>query len=147
MACCHSTSVTKVATEAESCLRSGRVQLRAWFGPAEARKGLCILPTSGALYRRPIHCHPNDHVSARAEARSNSNVGQSHTGAAPLFTGSAGEHRQRIEEMDETVPPLRSVRVGSVENRMAAAHASTPNPSIEGMPKRLRLLVTPHVKR
>jgi len=23
----------------------------------------------------------------------------------------------------------------------------TPNPSIEGMPKRLRLLVTPHVKR
>jgi hypothetical protein len=25
--------------------------------------------------------------------------------------------------------------------------ASTPNPSIEGMPKRLRLLCTPHVKR
>ena len=24
---------------------------------------------------------------------------------------------------------------------------STPNPSIEGMPKRLRLLCTPHVKR
>jgi hypothetical protein len=24
---------------------------------------------------------------------------------------------------------------------------ATPNPSIEGMPKRLRLLVTPHVKR
>lgn len=24
---------------------------------------------------------------------------------------------------------------------------TTPNPSIEGMPKRLRLLVTPHVKR
>ena len=26
-------------------------------------------------------------------------------------------------------------------------HTTTPNPSIEGMPKRLRLLRTPHVKR
>jgi hypothetical protein len=26
-------------------------------------------------------------------------------------------------------------------------HIATPNPSIEGMPKRLRLSVTPHVKR
>jgi hypothetical protein len=26
-------------------------------------------------------------------------------------------------------------------------HTATPNPSIEGMPKRLRLLCTPHVKR
>jgi hypothetical protein len=46
-----------------------------------------------------------------------------------------------------TVPPFRSVPVGSVKSRMAAAQATTPNPSIEGMPKRLRLLVTPHVKR
>jgi hypothetical protein len=29
----------------------------------------------------------------------------------------------------------------------AAGIAETPNPSIEGMPKRLRLLCTPHVKR
>jgi hypothetical protein len=28
-----------------------------------------------------------------------------------------------------------------------ARYQKTPNPSIEGMPKRLRLLCTPHVKR
>ena len=28
-----------------------------------------------------------------------------------------------------------------------AMNTATPNPSIEGMPKRLRLSVTPHVKR
>jgi hypothetical protein len=31
--------------------------------------------------------------------------------------------------------------------RSVAAQRVTPNPSIEGMPKRLRLLCTPHVKR
>jgi hypothetical protein len=143
----RSTCTEKVATEAEKSLCSGQVQLLAWCSPAEPRKRLWRLPMSSTLFPRPYHCHPNDYVSARPEARSNSNVGQGHTGAAPLFTGSAGEHRQRIEEMNETVPPLRSVRVGSVENRMVAAHTSTPNPSIEGMPKRLRLLCTPHVKR
>jgi hypothetical protein len=30
---------------------------------------------------------------------------------------------------------------------LARGVALRPNPSIEGMPKRLRLLVTPHVKR
>jgi hypothetical protein len=30
---------------------------------------------------------------------------------------------------------------------MSYFKAATPNPSIEGMPKRLRLLCTPHVKR
>jgi hypothetical protein len=51
------------------------------------------------------------------------------------------------KQMNATVRPFRSVLVGSVESRVAAAQATTPNPSIEGMPKRLRLLVTPHVKR
>ena len=60
---------------------------------------------------------------------------------APVSTG--GEPKQ----VKVAVPPFRSVPVGSVKNGMAAAHATTPNPSIEGMPKRLRLLVTPHVKR
>ena len=143
----RSTCTEKIATEVENSLCSGQVQLLAWCNPAETRKRLWRLPMSSALFRRPYHCHPKDYVSARAEARSNSNVGQGHTGFLPLFTGSAGEHPQRIEEMNETVPPLRSVRVGSVENRMVAAHAATPNPSIEGMPKRLRLLCTPHVKR
>jgi hypothetical protein len=39
---------------------------------------------------------------------------------------------------------FRAVRPSQFERRTRAA---TPNPSIEGMPKRLRLLVTPHVKR
>jgi hypothetical protein len=51
------------------------------------------------------------------------------------------------KQLNAPVPPFRSVPVGSEKNRMAAAQATTPNPSIEGMPKRLRLLVTPHVKR
>ena len=36
---------------------------------------------------------------------------------------------------------------GSAQNARAMAPTPTPNPSIEGMPKRLRLSVTPHVKR
>ena len=36
---------------------------------------------------------------------------------------------------------------GSVMRVRVAAPGPTPNPSIEGMPKRLRLLCTPHVKR
>ena len=51
------------------------------------------------------------------------------------------------KQMRATIPPLRSVPVGSETNTMAAAQTATPNPSIEGMPKRLRLLCTPHVKR
>ena len=69
------------------------------------------------------------------------------TGQCPsspvALVSTGGEPKQ----MKATVPTFRSVPVGSVKNSMAAAHATTPNPSIEGMPKRLRLLVTPHVKR
>ena len=60
---------------------------------------------------------------------------------APVNTG--GQSKQ----MQATVPPFRSVPVSSETNTMAAAHTATPNPSIEGIPKRLRLLCTPHVKR
>jgi hypothetical protein len=35
----------------------------------------------------------------------------------------------------------------SLRHTCSVANALTPNPSIEGMPKRLRLLCTPHVKR
>jgi hypothetical protein len=41
-----------------------------------------------------------------------------------------------------------SVRAKSVSVAMQELQATArPNPSIEGMPKRLRLLCTPHVKR
>jgi hypothetical protein len=36
---------------------------------------------------------------------------------------------------------VSSVAAGTAQSNQ------TPNPSIEGMPKKLRLLVTPHVKR
>jgi hypothetical protein len=43
-----------------------------------------------------------------------------------------------------------SLRVEHAVTRQTTAHflpRMTPNPSIEGTPKRLRLLCTPHVKR
>jgi hypothetical protein len=36
---------------------------------------------------------------------------------------------------------------GSMKGKETAVRPVPPNPSIEGMTKRLRLLVTPHVKR
>jgi hypothetical protein len=51
------------------------------------------------------------------------------------------------KQSQATMPLLRSVPIGSKADAMAAAQTATPNPSIEGMPKRLRLLRTPHVKR
>jgi hypothetical protein len=52
-----------------------------------------------------------------------------------------------LKQMQATIPPFRSGPIGSETNTMAAAQTTTPNPSIEGMPKRLRLSCTPHVKR
>ena len=52
--------------------------------------------------------------------------------------------------------PIQSVKYMSARSRFQRASRSVqervvvvqpPNPSIEGMPKRLRLLCTPHVKR
>jgi hypothetical protein len=51
------------------------------------------------------------------------------------------------KQMQATIPPFHLGSIGRETNTMAAAHTATPNPSIEGMPKRLRLLCTPHVKR
>jgi hypothetical protein len=85
MASRRSTSTAKVATGAETRLRSDQFQLRASLSSAETRKRLCLPPKSGPLFRRPYHCHRNDYVSARAEARSNSNVGQGHAGSVAFY--------------------------------------------------------------
>jgi hypothetical protein len=53
----------------------------------------------------------------------------------------------KSKQMQATIPPFCSGPIGSETETTAAAQTSTPNPSIEGMPKRLRLLRTPHVKR
>jgi len=132
MARCRSTIAANVATRAQHYLRPGQFQLLASFSPAETRKRLCLLPKSGELFQQSDHCNRRDYVSARAEARSNANVGQGHARSVAFYRlrvvatpwrATAGYHAG-------TVPP-----------------SPTPNPSIEGMPKRLRLLVTPHVKR
>jgi hypothetical protein len=60
---------------------------------------------------------------------------------APVNAG--GESKQ----MQATIPLFRLGSVGLEANTTAAVQTATPNPSIEGMPKRLRLLGTPHVKR
>jgi hypothetical protein len=128
-----STSVANVATESRNCIRSSQFQLRAWFSPAETRKALCLLRMSSALFQQSEHYNRRDYVSARAEARSNSNVGQGHAGSVAFYW----------------------LRFVAIPRRAAAGYHSgtvafstaTPNPSIEGMHKRLRLLCTPHVKR
>jgi hypothetical protein len=68
--------------------------------------------------------------------------------SAGRFAVSSGFHRVTLSlkgrrgNTNRTAKALvrRPTEVGAVV-------AETPNPSIEGMPKRLRLLCTPHVKR
>jgi hypothetical protein len=133
MASRNSAGTANVAIEGRNCLRSGQFHLLAWLSPAETRKGLSLLSISGGLFPRPNHCRRNVYVSARADAQSNSNVGQGHTRPVAF-------HRLRH------VTVSWRATAGYHSNTVALTPA-TPNPSIEGMPKRLRLLVTPHVKR
>ena len=51
------------------------------------------------------------------------------------------------KQMRKQVSTCKSGSGDTGVGKMAAHQTTTPNPSIEGMPKRLRLLVTPHVKR
>jgi hypothetical protein len=51
------------------------------------------------------------------------------------------------KQMKTKTPTCISVSGRAVAGKVAANQTTTPNPSIEGMPKRLRLLCTPHVKR
>ena len=129
-----STSAANVATEGRNCLRSGQFQCRAWFCLVQARARLFLLSMSGGLFPRRHHCRRSDYVSARAEARANENVGQGHAGSAAF------------RRLGLVAAMLRLATVGYHASTVAPTPA-TPNPSIEGMPKRLRLLCTPHVKR
>jgi hypothetical protein len=51
------------------------------------------------------------------------------------------------KQMKTKVATCISALGRKIAGKMAANQTTTPNPSIEGMPKRLRLSVTPHVKR
>jgi hypothetical protein len=76
--------------------------------------------------------------SARAEARARTNVGQP-VGPQPNRTSTSGATRKA----SFALPRGLRLELGA----RACASVATPNPSIEGMPKRLRLSCTPHVKR
>jgi hypothetical protein len=78
-------------------------------------------------------------VGARAEARSRANVCQS-VGPQPLRA------RTVCAARESSVALPRGLRLKSGMHSVGAP-ILTPNPSIEGMPKRLRLSITPHVKR
>ena len=129
-----STSVTNVTTEVRSWLHFDQFQCRAWFCLVQARTRLFLLSMSGGLFPRPHHCRRSDYVSARAEARPNENVGQGHISFIAF------------RRLWFVAAMLRLATVGYHASTVAPSPA-TPNPSIEGMPKRLRLLCTPHVKR
>ena len=75
--------------------------------------------------------------SARAEARARTNVGQS-VGPQPYRT------RKALVSRKASVPLPRRLRLKSGMQRRVSSTA-TPNPSIEGTHKRLRLLRPPHV--
>jgi hypothetical protein len=77
--------------------------------------------------------------SARAEARTRTNVGQS-VEPQPYRAWKAVATRKT------SVALSRELRLESGTQPFGSSTA-TPNPSIEGMHKRLRLLCTPHVKR
>ncbi len=77
--------------------------------------------------------------SARAEARARTNVAQS-VGPQPI------RERKGAAARKASVALPRGLRLESGMQSFCSSTA-TPNPSIEGMPKRLRLSVTPHVKR
>ena len=77
--------------------------------------------------------------SARAEARARINVGQSVV-PQPYRARTAGATRKT----SVALPRVLRLELGL---RLFGSSTPTPNPSIEGMPKRLRLLCTPHVKR
>ena len=61
-----------------------------------------------------------------------------------------GEHELLFNELAAWLQEMKAI-ADKIANFVPPAYPSpppeTPNPSIEGMPKRLRLLVTPHVKR
>ena len=64
--------------------------------------------------------------------------------ALPLFTAVAFRHGQGCYCYALAMQTI--AKVPRLEGRRALSRVR-PNPSIEGMPKRLRLLCTPHVKR
>jgi hypothetical protein len=81
----------------------------------------------------------NSRSSARAEARARTNVGLS-VGLQPSPRSKPSAARRKAIAL----PLGLQLELGMRTYRPSNA---TPNPSIEGMPKRLRLLCTPHVKR
>ena len=91
------------------------------------------------VLRLALQNSKNSKSSARAEAQARTSVGRS-VGPQPYRA------RMPVATRKSSVALPRRLQLKSGMQRLASSTA-TPNPSIEGMPKRLRLLCTPHVKR
>jgi hypothetical protein len=65
---------------------------------------------------------------------------------ARQLSGSLPEVR-RLDECRRSLSAQQARMQVPLSELQSHLPLATPNPSIEGMPKRLRLLVTPHVKR
>ena len=98
-------------------------------GPFSAR-------TVVVLRAEPKECK----VSARAEARPRINVGQS-VGPQPPRVGTVRSPRR------SSVAVQGGLRLQCSMYQSLSSQGATPNPSVEGTAKRLRLLSTPHLER
>jgi hypothetical protein len=132
---CHSTvgthgneSVSLVVAARPSAGRSpSRARKVAFRTPRRCRSGF----SSGTL---PLVKHGASLLSLRQRATSVALVAACGAGGRTVQPNAKVSHRS---------VPL--VRLG--HERTGGSSKTAPNPSIEGMPKRLRLLCTPHVKR
>jgi hypothetical protein len=100
-----------------------------------------------AISSLPSQCHIGIGFGTLPLVNSQSATALAHRGQLPSSLVAPVNAGGESKQMQATIPRFRSVPVGSEANTMVAAQPATPNPSIEGMPKRLRLLCTPHVKR
>jgi hypothetical protein len=120
---------------AEQTSRSRVLGVHTPHTSARANSKLASVTWKSSALRRALQQYKS---SARAEARARTNVGQS-VEPQPNRESTSGATRMA----SFALPRGLQLELGA----RTSASVATPNPSIEGMPKRLRLLVTPHVKR
>jgi hypothetical protein len=106
--------------------------------PANARR---------AIHRLPTRCLIGHHSGTQPLVNSMHSIAQLRRVSLPSLSVVLMSTSGDSKELKAKISLFPSVSVGVVASKMARVQSATPNPSIEGMPKRLRLLCTPHVKR
>ena len=101
-----------------------------------------------AICRLPRRCRMGFHSGTLTLMSSMHSIALVSSRLTYFFVGSVRERRWRIESNEDKSSTLRfDLRRSGGGQTMAGVQSATPNPSIEGMPKKLRFLCTPHVKR